>query len=167
MTTTRLFYARAILAYGRFQRGPEYEQALVAVMTAEDSTAHWNPCDTTLFLPGATPYNSFGPGGDEHVWNYPTALDGVHATVATMAQVNMRPWYDALKVSGKSALVICRAFAETPWGGEGDTLPFTIVTDWNDHERDYVADRSAIVSGPGPWPFQSNGDPTTELATPK
>ena len=157
MSTTRLFYARAVLNYGTFQRTAEYEQALVAIFTGEDSTAAWNPGDTTMFYPGATPYNDFGPNGEYHVWNYANGLDGVHCTVATLAQANMRTFYDALKTEGKTAIELCQAFSQTPWAYKGDVVPEQIAADWNDHKRDYVVDRQALVHGPGAWSFQFSG----------
>lgn len=157
MGTRRLFYARALLVAGHFQRSPAYEMALVAVMTAEDSLAGWNPLDTTLERPGATPYNSFGPGGTEHVWNYPDAVVGVQATLETMAQPNMDPWTTALRTRGHSAVELCHAFSLTPWGGVGDVLPIEIVRDWQRRLRSYVADRRALVEGAGPWPYRHDG----------
>lgn len=157
MTTTRLFYARAVLEYGGFQRGAEYEQALVAIMTGENAMAHWNPMDTTLNYPGATPYNSFGPGGIYHVYNYAASLDGVHCTVATLAGEPIRPFYTALKKANLTAVQLCQAFAETAWAYKGDVTPENIVKAWNDDKRNYIADRNAVVPGPGKWYFNDNG----------
>src|SRR5580692_7392155 len=44
--------------------------AWVTQATLEDSEAEWNPSDTTQPEDGATPFNTFGPGGRYHVWNY-------------------------------------------------------------------------------------------------
>lgn len=43
-----------------------------------------NPLDTTLFMPGATPWNTFGD--NRHVWIYKTVQDGITATVDTLLQ---------------------------------------------------------------------------------
>ena len=159
MTTTRLFYARAVLVKAGLPVIPRNEQIWCAIFTGEDATAHWNPGDTTLDVPGATPYNSFGPDGKFHVWNYPSAEVGVAATVSTLEEAPYAEWRAAMAMTAGTPLDVARAFSRTPWGGVGDLLPFEIVRDWNDQRRDYVADRSAIVSGPGPWTFQSNGHP--------
>lgn len=53
-------------------------ESLVAWQTAESTGAAWNPLATTLSAPGATRYNSAG------VKNYPSLLDGVNATIATL-----------------------------------------------------------------------------------
>jgi len=159
MSTTRLFYARAVLAKAAVQRGAEQEQCLVAIMTGEDSTAQWNPLDTTREEPGDSAYNSFGPNGQYHVWNYEKASTGLEATVATLLQPNMSRFYEALRLPHRTAVELCRAFSQTPWGGFGDVLPLEIVQDWNAGHRDYVTDRAAIVHGTGGWPYKPNGDP--------
>lgn len=160
MSTTRLFYARALLVAGGCWVEPEREQVLVAVMTGEDSTAWWNPLDTTLDAPGATPYNSFGPNGSYHVWNYPNAKEGVSATLRTFEQQNMsRFWTPMRSRTSYSAIQLARFFSLTPWGGVGDVLPLEIVQDYNEKRRSYQVDRSHIVTGPGSWPYQSNGSP--------
>ena len=159
MSTNRLFYARALLVAGEMQRGPQYEQVLVAIMTGEDSTAYWNPLDTTLECTGATPYNSFGPDGSWHVWNYPTAEVGIAQTLDTLRQPNMARFYDAMKEPGKTASELAIAFAFTPWGGIGDKLPYEIVQEYVKAERNYVADRRNHVFGEGPWPYRANGEP--------
>lgn len=159
MATTRLFYARAVLqAIGVTDDNVHAQQALVAVMTGEDSTAHWNPMDTTLEIRGSsTPYNSFGPSGAYHVWNYTTAAVGLRATALTLQQENMRPFYDALHSSTLNGLEMARAFSKTPWGGIGDILPLEIVQDWNSGTRNYIVDRTTLVHGSGPWPYNANG----------
>jgi hypothetical protein len=157
VTTTRLFYARAVLNYGSFERGAEYEQALVAIMTAEGALAHWNPMDTTLNYPGATPYNNFGPGGIYHVYNYASSLDGVHCTVATLGDEAMRPFYNALRKPGMSAAELCQVFATVPWAYKGDEVPENIVLAWNHGSRNYVNDRNGSVPGAGKWQFNDNG----------
>ena len=157
MGTTRLKYARVILAHPSFVATPEHEKALVAVMASEGSAAHWNPLDTTLDMPGATPYNSFGPNGSEHVWNYPDARSGIMATVRTLLQPNMAPFTDTLRVAGTSALEVCRAYAKVPWSGVGNVVPFQLVTQWSIHWLEWVEARRIIVPGPGPWPYNRRG----------
>lgn len=128
-------------------------------MTGEDSAAWWNPMDTTLKVGGATPYNSFGPDGAYHVWNYDSAVSGIDATVATLKQSNMAAFSDAMKQAHSTALSLARAFAHTPWGGIGDYLPLEIVQNWENGTRNHVIDRQQIVHGEGPWPYKTDGTP--------
>jgi peptidoglycan hydrolase-like protein with peptidoglycan-binding domain len=81
---TREEFATDILHSGAWPDRLGAVQGLVAVMVGEDSEARWNPTDTTLYLPGATPFNSFGPNGEWHVWDYQSYADGVKATVETI-----------------------------------------------------------------------------------
>lgn len=159
MSTTRLFYARAVLYQVGVHESPQAEQCLVAVMVGEDSTALWNPMDTTRVETGGWPYNTFGPEGEFHVWNYPTAAVGVAATVTTLEQKNMGPWFTALRDSKLTALQMAEAFSKVPWGGVGDVLPLEIIQEYLDNKRSYVADRRNLVHGNGPWTYQSNGAP--------
>lgn len=159
MPARRLAFARAVLFDGHFQRGPAYEMCLVAVMAAENSEARWNPMDTTLAEPGATPYNSFGPGGLSHVWNYPNAETGVKATVATLLGADMREWATALRLPGATPESLCEAFSRVPWAFVGDQLPAEIVADYRARRRSYRADRRVVVPGFGPWPYRRSGAP--------
>lgn len=89
----------------------------------EASRAAGNPFDTTWWMPGATPYNTFhagsGTGGAFlHVWDYATDADGVTATVRTLlARSDYHPIIDAL-LSG-SALAFGHAVDTSPWGTTG------------------------------------------------
>lgn len=157
MSTTRLFYARALLYELGIPDGAEREAALIAVMTGEDSAAMWNPMDTTVKVEPCSPYNSFGPGESYHVWNYGGALQGVKATAQTIRQANMAAFDNALRKPGLSDLEICRAFSLTPWGGIGDVLPLEICQEWQKGKRSQVADRQALVHGSGAWPYTSSG----------
>lgn len=157
MSTTRLLYARALLVQGNYQTGYHPSKALVAIMASEGSAAGWNPLDTTLERHRVTPYNSFGPGGSLHVWNYPTAEEGVAATLATMAQGNMVTFHDALRERGLDAQEICEAYAQTPWSFVGNRLPLELCRAWNANPRDLEAADAALVHGAGAWPYQANG----------
>jgi len=159
MGTTRLLFARAVLVRGDFQRGSEYEKSLVAIMAGEGSLAHWNPMDTTLQRPGATPYNSFGANNAEHVWNYASAHDGVEATILTMMQPNMAPWVNLLKEPGHNAIQLCVGFSRCPWGGVGDTLPLRLARQWRTDWIGYLHERRGIVAGNGPWTYTRRGKP--------
>lgn len=46
--------------------------------------ARFNPLDTTLWQPGCSNYNTFGPGGAYHVRNYPDLPTGARATALTI-----------------------------------------------------------------------------------
>jgi hypothetical protein len=46
------------------------------------TVGQWNPLDSTLYEPGSTAFNTFG--GGLHVWNYPDASAGAHATALTI-----------------------------------------------------------------------------------
>jgi hypothetical protein len=46
------------------------------------TVGQYNPLDTTLYEPGSTAFNTLGDGG--HVWNYPNASVGAHATAVTI-----------------------------------------------------------------------------------
>lgn len=159
MGTTRIAYARAIIQALEADRTTAREMSLVAVMTGENSRAAWNPMDTTWEAPGVTPYNSFGPNGEYHVWNYPNAIEGIEATIATMRQRNMAPWLDVLLEPRVPAIEICRAFGEVPWAGIGDRVPMDLVSAWDNHSRRYQSDAQAWVEGYGIWPYKRNGKP--------
>lgn len=159
MGTTRLLYARAVLQKAQLPRTTAHEQCLVAVMTGESSMAGWNPLDTTLPRLGATPYNSFGLHGEYHVWNYPSAVIGIDATVSTLLQSNMAPWVDILRQPRSTAVECLVGFARCPWGGVGDTLPLRIAQEWSAKDRSYSSDAHSWVSGKGIWPYRRNGKP--------
>lgn len=151
---TRRLYAWAVLGEAYLPRHPAQVQCLVAVMVGEGSLAHWNPMDTTLHQPGVVPYNSFGPAGAYHVWDYPDAESGVHATATTMLQGNMRPWVDALRKPDATPGECAAAFAQVEWAYKGDRVPADVIADWGSGRRSYLRDRAVTVDGPGSWPFQ-------------
>lgn len=150
---TRRLFAWAVLHEAGLPRNPAQMRCLVAVMVGENSQAHWNPMDTTRNEAGVTPYNSFGPGGSLHVWDYPTAEAGVAATAATMLQANMAAWVDTLRKPDVTAEQCAEAFERVEWAFRGDTVPLQIVQAWADGRRSYVRDRAAQVPGPGGWTF--------------
>ena len=159
MGTTRLLYARALLHCGGLPRTPAHEMCLVAIMSGEDSGAQWNPLDTTLPMTGATPYNSFGNHDEYHVWNYPDAEIGLKATWQTMTQANMRPWLSQMRIKRTTATHLAAAFAQTPWGGVGDTLPLRLIEDYQTKRRSYESDAHSWVEGGGTWLYKRNGKP--------
>jgi hypothetical protein len=91
-------------------------QACDAWQTAEGGTALFNPWDTTLWMPGATAYNTFGT--DEHVWNYPSANVGIQATVATLTN-GLYPVIIATLKAGNDGLTVCHAIDTSVWGTHG------------------------------------------------
>jgi hypothetical protein len=89
MTTREQFFTEVLKAGGY----PVTQGSLLALVTvAYGETggsqgaalgAKNNPIDTILFMAGATAYNSFGPNGRYHVWNYPNEITGINATLST------------------------------------------------------------------------------------
>jgi hypothetical protein len=63
--------------------------------------AAWNPMSSTLYMAGATIYNTLPDGG--HVWNYPTAAEGAEATALTLAD----GWYPLIASSLRSGIGLC------------------------------------------------------------
>jgi hypothetical protein len=62
------------------------DRLIPAWVKAENNTAQFNPLSCTIWLPGATPYNTFVVDGQTyHVWNYLHAMDGLAAHLQTIA----------------------------------------------------------------------------------
>jgi cytochrome c peroxidase len=83
---------------------------------AEGGTAAFNPWNTTLWMPGATAYNTFG--NNEHVYNYPNAAVGIVATVDTLTN----GYYPAILThfkAGQDGLGVCEAVDASRWGTHG------------------------------------------------
>ena len=90
--TTRIEFADMVSVYNKWKPSLVLEQVLTIMAVGEGSQALFNPIDTILYLPGATPYNSFSHGPPEppwngklHVWNYVSVEQGVQATAETYA----------------------------------------------------------------------------------
>ena len=96
---------------------PELIEAWVIQATFEDSKADWNPTDTTQPVDGATPYNSFGPGGRYHVWNYASAEQGVSAFLSTMGGPEYSPLRRVMLDPTTTTEVILAAIATSPYTG--------------------------------------------------
>jgi hypothetical protein len=83
------------------------------------SGARFNPLNTTLMVPGSTPFNSVG------VQNYATYGDGVRATVETLSETPFRKIVGAMKVvdagegAALSAIDILWEVIGSPWGTSG------------------------------------------------
>lgn len=82
---SRIAFFTSVLDTGHWPVTTASLQALTAAAVGEGAFAWWNPMDTTLPEPGAVPYNSFGPGGEYHVWSYPSEAVGISATTSTIA----------------------------------------------------------------------------------
>jgi len=93
-------------------------RACHAWQRAEGGRAQWNPFNTTQDEPGASPYNSFGPGGKYHVMNYRSELDGIRATVTTMKNGHYARILDAFK-RGSDGHAVCTAVDASVWGTHG------------------------------------------------
>ena len=85
---------------------------------SQGNGAHWNPWDSTLYVPGAWPFNSFGPGGTEHVFNYPDEMKGIFAFLATLHQ-GWVPSYAPIRAAlaaGHAPWAVERAVGASVWG---------------------------------------------------
>jgi hypothetical protein len=122
---------------------PTVVDAWIVQATLEDSSAHWNPTDTTQPEDGATAYNSFGPGGRYHVWNYKNAADGIAAFRSTLALAV----YDELRAVCLRADVteaeVLAAIGISPYTGEHNAHLYDGVT----------GQPNRIVEGSGGWPY--------------
>ena len=131
---------------------PASLQALVAVAVGEGSAARWNPIDTILPMPGATPFNTFGPNGRYHVWDYPDAPTGILATART---ITAWPVVLAALRDASSAALIIRAYDESDGVGGplyDEVLPYVVGT-WPRYG-------DVLVAGSvGPAPPATIGEP--------
>lgn len=98
-------------------------KALHAWQACEGSDAHFNPFDTTLWQPGATPYNTFYINHRPfHVWNYNSMESGIRATMETMRE----DYYPAIRRAlhaghGKIVSGAAREEMQT-WGTNPDCI---------------------------------------------
>jgi len=106
----------AVLHQLRAPVTPANQLALEAWHACEGGAAAYNPLNTTLWQPGCSNYNSFGPHGAYHVRNYPDAATGIRATVLTMENGHYPHIVAGLR-AGDSAYNIVRGAAS----GEMDT----------------------------------------------
>lgn len=109
MATSRHLWTRDLLKL-LSARGTYYNAlSIIAQIQAEGGSAHFNPLNTTLPMPGATDYN------DVHVKNYVSYAQGLDATVQTLKQANMVKLLTELK-RGTSSRSYWVALGESPWG---------------------------------------------------
>jgi hypothetical protein len=136
---------------------PAVVDAWIVQATLEDSSAHWNPTDTTQPEDGATAYNSFGPGGRYHVWNYKNAADGIAAFKSTLALTA----YDELRAVCLRADVteaeVLAAIGISPYTGEHNAHLYDGVT----------GQPNRIVQGSGGWPYTAPKPAPAPAPTPK
>lgn len=138
-------------------------QGLLAWIGAEHGpldphpAASWNPLNTTLFRPGATPFNTLDDRRT-HVWNYRTLADGMDANLATLHNGLYAAVIEALEHG--SATTIARAIEQSVWG----TRNVSGVLRYVSPDSSYY---TAIVgSGPAISPPQSvppDGMPTLRM----
>jgi hypothetical protein len=97
---------------------PEGLRLLSAWATAEGGTARYNPLNTTMRLPGSTPYNNTG------VQNYFRPTEGVCATGLTLVNGNYNGILGDLQNGTKTAeeIVNDRRSQFSLWGTNPDTL---------------------------------------------
>ncbi len=116
---TQESWARALLRNARLPITDSNIAAIVSWEMAEGghwfNTAHYNPLNTTMSAPGATPMNSVG------VKAYTSWAQGLSATLATLYNGFYGGIIAALK-AGDDAQAVADAVAASPWG----TGPFTV-----------------------------------------
>lgn len=157
--TTRIEFAKDILAKLGIVPGEANCDCLVAVMSFEDSRAVDNPLDTTLPEQGATNFNTVG------VKDYDSLAQGVEATVATLNEGRYVSFRDVLR--GSDANTMARTLAEGGWAGTdpatissyAHSLSEMIATVEEDRSKYYdvevtpaKADEAPIVPLPEPKP---------------
>lgn len=162
--TTRLEFADAVVAAGRWPVTTPNEQALVTVMVAEGSHARWNPLDTTEPEPGAGDYNSAG------VRNYVSLAQGVQATVATLTNGDYGEVLAAL-AAGDDAEAVVKAFAASPWGTWSTPGPaladlHTVQATWPAYGQVTVTGTGETASGTPTPPTSPIGDPAMIASDP-
>ena len=144
-------WATEQLKYESLPVYPDGVLSLATVYAGEGSQAQWNPGDTILYLPGATAFNSFGPGGRYHVWNYPTPEIGFEAYGETLAG-----WpvvMEALRARS-SAELVCRALDESDGVGGAyyqSVLPY-VRANWATESQRLVAGSGSTPPPPPPPP---------------
>jgi hypothetical protein len=101
---------------------------LNAWQQAENSTAAFNPLDTTWQMPGATPYNT---NAGHPVWNYTSPQQGVAATVRTLlrgASFNPNLYMPVVQALRQDRGALAAANALSPsWGTNLATLRSKIL----------------------------------------
>lgn len=132
-------------------------EAWVIMATLENSSAHWNPADTTQPEDGATEYNSFGPGNRYHVWNYASAEQGISAFLSTIGLPEYAPLRACLHNQTTSLAQNLAAIATSPWTG--------IASDPGLYDG-VVGEPDVLVQGPGGWPFVAKVETPAPVASP-
>jgi hypothetical protein len=146
MQPSRLTFFSVMLAEAGWPVELPTLQALVTVSVAEHPLgggAAWNPIDTILPKPGATPYNTFGAQNSYHVWNYVSMEQGIQATIDTIAAW---PLVEPLIASGTAtAEAVCHGFDSSDGVGGGlylHDLPW-VLRFWSGYS-------ATPIPGPGP-----------------
>jgi hypothetical protein len=80
MTVTREDWARSFLRWAGWPVERHNLIAMVTWVSAEGTTAKWNPLATTKRAPGSTDFNSIG------VQNFPSQESGLNATLSTLKE---------------------------------------------------------------------------------
>lgn len=83
-----------------------------------NNSAHYNPLNTTLNMPGAGSINSVG------VKSYNNWQQGIQATVQTLKQSSMSGIVNAFKSSDPQGVI--HAISASPWGTSGNLVAQTI-----------------------------------------
>ena len=150
--TSVIDFANECAALAPWPASTSWQQALATVKLVEGAHAYFNPMDSILFEPGATAYNSFGPRGQWHVWNYANLASGVRATVAT---IHGWPNVAAVLEATGSAFEIIAAIDQVAEGHPSNVyapaLPQVLST-WPKYGQVLIAG-----SSPDPIPKASEG----------
>lgn len=93
----------------------------------EDGQAAWNPFNTTLNLPGSTPYN------DVPVRNYPNRSLGLQATVQTLKDNRYSDIITSLKniQTPNDINKVINAINASPWGSKIYPADYTYYKTFN------------------------------------
>lgn len=121
MTLTRLAY---IDACASAISAPHTNTVHVSLMTritqewgnASDHGPTYNALDLTQIEAGCSPYNSFGPGGGYHVWNYPNLATGAKAFHDIMQAPEYAEVLKLLQQGTVLADIVIDAWNRTNWG---------------------------------------------------
>ena len=127
--TTLIEFADLVSIKLGFRPTVTFEQAITVMQVGEGSQARFNPIDTIYPMPGAVPFNSFGPGRQYHVWSYPDLTSGVTATARTFEGW---PVVIAALRNGSSLSVVIAAVNESDGDQSGYYSQFIepVVSTW-------------------------------------
>lgn len=115
-------------------------RAWQAQMQAEGGSAHFNPFNTTLSMPGATDFNSV------HVKNYVSAKQGIEATVKTL-KFKGHGYEKIIKLLRENAPAteIVTAIGDSDWGTDS-TLVLAVLDDIKHGRQKLTALEAKVIA---------------------